>query len=599
MAARSEFLAPNAYPYDRRSPVRWIVSHIWRYRLNALLTSGCFIGAWLAYASAQVMIGQAAERALSFNRDGLLWLAGTILLLLIADACCILTGGLSAETIAANFEADAREELYGSLLGKSKTFHDRQRAGDIMARATDDSNQLSNMVVPGLTLMYETVLGIIVPIGFIVSLKPELALVPLLFVASYILIGRRYIGRLSPVIDAQRGQFGKMNAALEETVSGIEVVKASGREQFERMRFFRNARAYRDLFVQQGELEARYLPLLFYGLAVGGTFLHTMLAFQAGRVGLGQVIGTMGLVGLLRFPTFVSIFAISLVQLGISSARRILAIINAETDLDERADGHRATIAGDIVFEDVSFGYSDADGAVPGRVLQGLSFAARAGQTVAVVGQTGSGKSALTQMINRTYDVSAGRVLVDGIDVRDWSLDTLRSQIAKIEQDVFLFSRSIRDNIAFGDPGASMERIEAAARAAQAHEFILELTDGYDTVVGERGTTLSGGQRQRVALARAFLSDPRIMILDDSTSAIDSATEDQIQRALRTAQEGRTTIMITHRLAQIRWADLILLLDGGRIVAQGTHDELMATSNHYRRIFARVEQTSAVSSMTE
>ncbi len=192
--------------------------------------------------------------------------------------------------------------------------------------------------------------------------------------------------------------------------------------------------------------------------------------------------------------------------------------------------------------------------------------------------------------MNRTYDATSGRVLIDGVDVRDWNLDALRSQIGKIEQDIFLFSRTIAENIAFGAPGATQVEIEAAARAAQAHEFISRMPDGYQTVIGERGVTLSGGQRQRIALARAFLAHPRILILDDSTSAIDSATEDEIQRAIRQAQQGRTVLLITHRLAQIRWADQILVLDRGRLVASGKHEELLRTSPHYRRIFARYER---------
>jgi ATP-binding cassette subfamily B protein len=205
---------------------------------------------------------------------------------------------------------------------------------------------------------------------------------------------------------------------------------------------------------------------------------------------------------------------------------------------------------------------------------------------VAIVGQTGSGKTTLARLINRTYDVSAGKVLVDGVDVREWNLEALRRNISIIEQDIFLFSRSIADNIAFGKPGANEDEILEAAQAAQAEEFIDTLSEGFKTVIGERGVTLSGGQRQRLALARAFLTDPRILILDDSTSAIDSATEDKIQRAIYAAAKGRTTFIITHRLSQIRWADLILVSRGGKLVAVGTHDELMKTSESYRRIFS-------------
>jgi ATP-binding cassette subfamily B protein len=235
-----------------------------------------------------------------------------------------------------------------------------------------------------------------------------------------------------------------------------------------------------------------------------------------------------------------------------------------------------------VTFENVVFSYEDEEE----QAISQVSFSVRAGQTVAIVGQTGTGKTSLVKLINRTYDVSDGRVLVDGIDVRDWQLAALRRQVSIIEQDIFLFSRAIKDNIAFGCPDASDEEIIDAAIAAQAHEFILEFKDGYDTVIGERGITLSGGQRQRLALARAFLTDPRILVLDDSTSAIDSATEDKIQRAIYAAARGRTTFIITHRLSQIRWADLIIVMGKGKVVAIGTHDELLASSEAYRRIFS-------------
>jgi ATP-binding cassette subfamily B protein len=241
-------------------------------------------------------------------------------------------------------------------------------------------------------------------------------------------------------------------------------------------------------------------------------------------------------------------------------------------------------VRGEIEFRSVAFGYQD------GTILSEISFVAQPGETIAIVGQTGSGKTTLTRLVNRTYDATQGQVLIDGVDVKRWNLDSLRSQISMIEQDIFLFSKTIAENISFGARGeVSRERVEWAAKQAQAHDFIMSFPEGYDTVVGERGVTLSGGQRQRIAIARAFLTDPRILILDDSTSAIDSATEDQIQRAMREVLKGRTTFLITHRLAQIRWADRIVVIRRGRIDAQGTHAELMQTSEAYRRIFARDE----------
>jgi ATP-binding cassette subfamily B protein len=579
----SEFRVEGLYPYDRRSTTRWILSHVFRYRGLLLLAVAFAFGSISLYSLSPVFIGQAAEELTKPGAGLLLNYALLALTVLVLDGVCNLSAYLCFENIAKRFQADARQELYVSLLGKSQTFHNRQRAGDIMARATDDTSLLSDMTVPGASLIIETVLAIIIPLAYIGALKLELLFVPVLFIVVYIFAVRAYTRELEPVATAQRAQFGEMNAALEETVSGIEVVKASSREAFERDKFRRNAGRNRDLFVKQGDIEARYLPLLLFALALGLTFLHGLWLYQQGAATLADLIAVMGLMNVLRFPTFISIFTFSLVQAGYASAERILKIIKAETELDENAGGHEAPLRGEIVFERVSFGYEERP------LLHDVSFRVAPGQTVAIVGQTGSGKSSLTQLVNRTFDATAGRVLLDGVDVRAWSLDALRSQIGKIEQDIFLFSRSIADNIAFGKPGATRADIEQAARDAQAHDFISGFKDGYATLVGERGVTLSGGQRQRIALARAFLSNPRILILDDSTSAIDSATEDEIQKALRRVQQGRTTLLITHRLSQIRWADMILVLDKGRLVACGPHDELLRTSPHYRRIFARYD----------
>lgn len=583
-AAKSEFTVANAYRYNRQNAVRWLISHIMRYRWFFFVTLFLYICTYSAYTASEALIGQAIGAVIEPENFPLLpTIALTILGLKLLDGVLSLIGTLSVETIAQRLEVDSREELYANLLGKSQTFHNQQRVGDIMARATDDVQQLNGMMNPGVAITMETVIGLVVPLIFIASLRVELLLVPLLFIAFYIPVVARYVRRLNPMVRRQREQFGKMNAGLEETISGIEVVKASAQEAFERRKFRIAASLFRDYFVRQGYIEARYLPVLLFGVAFGLAFMHGMLLYQQGIISIGDVVALMGIMGVLRWPTFAAIFSISLVQAGVEGARRIVNILQTETELDQNSGGVSQPIKGEITFEDVSFGYGK------NHALKHISFTIQQGQTVAIVGQTGSGKSTLTQLINRTYDTTYGRVLIDGIDVREWDLNSLRAQIGKIEQDVFLFSRSVAENIAFGVPNATQEQIETAARMAQAHEFIMSFKDGYQTMVGERGVTLSGGQRQRIALARAFLSNPRILILDDSTSAIDSATEDEIQKAIRQVQQGRTTLLITHRLSQIRWADLILVVEDGELVASGTHDELLRRSLHYRRIFARYD----------
>jgi len=565
--------------------VRWIVSHLMRYPLfplagilAAVLNNGF-------YSFIQVFIGRGFDLIATpgWGTDQLLVLALSVMGSALGQGLTGLARSYALEFLAQRIERDARDELYVSLLGKSQTFHGRQRIGDIMARATNDVRMLNLMFSPGLMLIIDSAMAIVVPIALIGWLKLELLLVPVIFLILLAITVADYNRRLKPVSTARREQFGTMNAGLAEAIAGIEIVKANARERHEWERFARDARLFRDYFVQQGEIQARYLPMLMFSLAWAGGFLHAMLLWRAGSITMGQMVTFMGLTGTLRFPTFISLFSFDLVQLGIASARRILELINTETELDENPAGVAQPIRGKVVFENVSFGY---DGKL---VLKSINFAARSGETIAIVGQTGSGKTTFTQLINRIFDADSGRVLVDGVDVRDWSLESLRSQISTIEQDVFLFSRTLAENIAFGCADASQEAIEQAAREAQAHEFITSFSDGYDTEIGERGVTLSGGQRQRIAIARAFLTDPRILILDDSTSAIDSATEDQIQRAMRRISRQRTTFLITHRLSQIRWADRILVLRRGELVDQGTHEELLERCPDYQRIFARYD----------
>ncbi len=579
----AEFTLPERWRSDRRGPVRWVFSYLRKqWLLAVLMTIGAIGNAALA-AAVPVLIGRAFE-VITATPPQVNLLGGLALLIAGTQTVRgILQFGRNsgAELIAQRIERDVRSELYTSLLGKSMTFHSLQAVGDTMARATNDVREVNFMFSPGLNLVLGSFYFMLMPLILAPTYHPALMLVPGLFMVCYFLALWQYLKELSPITIEVRRAFGQLNTRLAEALDGIETVKGMAQEVNEVARFGKNARRFRDAFVSQGDIEARFLPLLLLGLAEATSFLHAMLLYRQGLIGLGDVVGYFGLIQLFGFPTFTSLFAYSQVSLGIAGARRILELINRENNLDQNTAGHTGPALGAVEFRNVSFAYHDGEPA-----LENISFSVQPGQTVAIVGQTGAGKTSLVKLINRTYDAAPGQVLVDGQDVRTWNLETLRRSVSIIEQDIFLFSRSIAENIAFGKPGASQAEIEAAAQAAQAHEFIISFKDGYQTVIGDRGVTLSGGQRQRLALARAFLTDPRILILDDSTSSIDSATEDKIQRAIYAAARGRTTFLITHRLSQIRWADLIIVLRQGKIAAIGSHADLMQTSEAYRRIFS-------------
>ncbi len=579
----AEFTLPEQYSSNRSGPELWLISHVLRYwPLGIILLGGAVSNAALA-AVVPVMVGQAFDLILSASAS----LNDLMRIALIIGATQVLRGALqfgrnfSAELFGQHLERDIREELYVNLLGKSMTFHSLQPVGDTMARATNDVREINLMFNPGVNLVVGSAIFMIMPIIFAPRYDPALILTPLLFVIAYFFAIRQYLRELDPVTAQVRKSFGTLNSRLAEAIDGVETVKGMAQERSEIRRFIANARRYRDAVVHQGDIEARFIPLLLLGLANAGGLLHALVLYYQGVLAVGDVVAYFGLLQLLGFPTFISMFAYSQVSLGISGARRILELINRENDLDQNIAGYHQQMQGEIEFKNVTFKYQQGEPA-----LENISFKVKPGQTVAIVGQTGTGKTTLVKLVNRTYDANSGQILVDGIDVRDWNLEALRRRISIIEQDVFLFSRAITDNVNFGLQDASRQKVVESAKAAQADEFITSLPEGYETVIGERGVTLSGGQRQRLALARAFLTDPRILILDDSTSAIDSETEDQIQKAIYSAARGRTTLIITHRLSQIRWADLILVLRQGRLVASGTHDDLMRTSEAYRRIFS-------------
>lgn len=587
----AEFVAASPINSNHSNPFRFILSHIARHPLALImLLIGAFSNAFLA-GVVPAYIGVAFKAIQAGEPDALDVVMNMVLAILLSQTIrsfLQFMRNFAAEIFAQRFERDIRDELYASLLGKSMSYHDMQPVGEIMARVTNDVREMNYMMNPGVNLVLGSSMFLIMPPLFALPIHPQLVIIPLIFIFLHLGVQIFFIVRMHPIAQQVRASFGRMNARLAEALDGLQVVKGAAQEDSEIHLFNSLAEKVRDKFIEQGEFEARYFSTFLLGAVFVGGLLHCTILFQAGEIVEGDIVAYVGLLTLFGFPVFISLFSTSRIASGYASAARILEVITAESDLDMNTGIHSAPIKGQISFEHVDFSYGTGM-----DVLHDISFTVEPGQTVAIVGQTGAGKSTITKLINRIYDVNKGRVLVDGIDVKDWSLESLRSQISIIEQDIFLFSRTIAENIAFGTENSNMDSIRASAEAAQAHEFIMTFPEAYETIIGQRGVTLSGGQRQRLALARAFETNPPVLLLDDSTSAIDSATEDKIQKAIWSAAKGRTTILITHRLSQIRWADHIIVLRKGRIVAQGTHEELLKSSEAYRRIFARYENPKA------
>jgi ATP-binding cassette subfamily B protein len=570
----------------RKKGVRsWIFSHIFHgsnkvFILVVLFTT---ILASILSSTISVSIGNAVQQFINADVGSLIYFTLMILFLGLMTPVLRLLNYFLREVLAQRLERDTRKEFYGILLGKSQSFHDKQQIGDLMARATDDVRMLNFMISPAVSLIFESFTSLVIPVIFIFLFYPvQLIVEPLIFTGLFVISLIRYNKKLTPVTGDLRMNFGMINASLNEALSGIEVVKGSTQEAYELEKYLDFAKKYRDAYVKQGRIQAKYMPILFLGLLITVGLAHSLILFNLGLIEIGQIISYIGLLDLLYFSTFISIFVFAMIKLAGSSAKRLLELMNQETEINENPNGIQKEIGGSIRFENVSFKY-------PGTqtlVLKDITFEVKSGQTVAIVGTTGSGKTTLTKLISRLYDVSEGQILVDGHDIRDYALKSLRAQISYIEQDVFLFSFSVFENISFGRLG-TRENVIEAAKQAQANDFINELPEKYDSKIGERGVLLSGGERQRIAIARAFLADPRILILDDSTSAIDSNTEDKIQYAIKNVLRNRTTFLITHRLSQIRWADLIIVLKDGKIEAKGNHQELIQASEEYRKIFIK------------
>ncbi|MFX1274273.1 MAG: ABC transporter ATP-binding protein [Promethearchaeota archaeon] len=569
----------------RKSPIRWILAHIFSGKNKYLIFIVFFTTISAAIINSQVLIvvGLAINDFIKGNISTLLSYTLIMLILGIFAPLIRLSSFMLREILAQRMEKEARQEFAGNLLGKSQSFHEQQKTGELMARATEDVRMLNFLMSPAISLIFESFTSLIVPIIYIIIFFPlELVIAPIIFTILFIFALRNYLHKLGPITMDLRTEFGKMNDVLNENLSNIELIKATARETSSLQNYLFHAGNYKDAYLREGKAQAKYTPLVILAITLTIGLAQSINLNIQGVLGVGQIISYLGLFTQLRFPTNISIFIFAIVKLARASSDRLLEILKKETEIDENVNGLSRNIKGKLRFENVSFKYPDDKN----YVLKNISFEIKPGNTLAIVGSTGSGKSTLTKLISRLYDVSEGAIYIDDVDIRNYSLKSLRSQISYIEQDIFLFSTTIYENITFGR-FSSEEEIIKVAKQAQAYDFISNLPNRLQSEIGERGVQLSGGERQRVAIARAFLTNPKILILDDSTSAIDSETEDKIQQAINNILKDRTTILITHRLSQIRWADLIIVLKNGNIEAIGSHEELLKSSEEYQKIFVK------------
>jgi ABC-type multidrug transport system fused ATPase/permease subunit len=571
-----------AVPY-RRTFVR-LLTFLRPYRWSLVVSIVLAVASQAAAVATAFLVGVALEQAVRGGERRELWiLAALVLGVGLARALFMMGRRLISGRQALGVEFDMRNGLYSKLLRLSFGFYDRHQTGQLMSRATVDLQSVRFFLGYGLIFFFQHVITIVGVTVVMFVTNPGLALAATAVTPLIVVLAYRYSSVSHPVLRDVQQRMADVATVAEENIVGVHVVKSFAQERRELEKFSERSERVFGRSVDANRQRAIYVPLLAFLplLAQAGVLLVGGRMVANGDLGFAEFFAFNVLTLMLVMPLRMLGMWIGQAQRATASGERIFEVMDEPEEISDLPGAIQLPEGvGRVRFEDVDFGYAQGRG-----VLEGISLELDPGRTVALIGHTGSGKTTLASLVPRFYDVTAGSLTVDGVDVREIRLASLRRAIGIVSQDPFLFSATVRENIAFGAPEATDEDVERAARLAQAHDFIAALPEGYDTVIGERGITLSGGQRQRVAIARALVIDPRILILDDATASVDATTEARIRIALREVMRGRTTIIIAHRLSTIALADELVVLDGGRIAARGTHEELLATSAVYRDIY--------------
>jgi ABC-type multidrug transport system fused ATPase/permease subunit len=554
------------------------------YKWSLAVSVVLAVGSQAAAIVVAYLTGDALAHVIeSEDRDRLWFLVGAVLVVGLVRALFMVGRRLISGRQALGVEFDLRNRLYAKLLRLSFRFYDSHQTGQLMSRATVDLQSVRFFLGYGLIFFFQHVLTIVAVTAVMLAVNWRLALVAAAITPVLVVLAYRYSSVSHPVLRDVQQKMADMTTVAEENIVGVHVVKSFAQEPNEQAKFSDRSGRVFGRSMDANRQRAVYVPVLSFLPLVaqaGVIFIGGRMVVH-GDLSLTNFFFFNGLVLMLVFPLRMLGMWIGQAQRATASGERIFEVMDEVEDVTDKPDAAPLPPGpGRVRFESVGFEYAE------GRpVLEDIDLELEPGRTVALIGHTGSGKTTLAALVPRFYDVTRGRVTIDGVDVRDVTLASLRREVGVVLQDPFLFSATVRENIAFARPDATQEQIERAARLAQADEFIAELPYGYDTMIGERGITLSGGQRQRIAIARALILEPRILVLDDATASVDATTEARIRTGLREAMEGRTTIIIAHRLSTLALADELVVLDHGRIAARGTHEQLLGTSLVYREIY--------------